>query len=129
MRLEGIVDMTRCLLVDEDQQERSALGRLLGEYGFEMTESGTADAALQHCRRFTPDVVVTAERLGGMPPAEFVKRVRSATRGRKPVVLVCIDSADSGEIGRAIIEGASEYLLKPFDREILEFKLKQVGLL
>ena len=64
--------MTRCLLVDEDQQERSALGRLLGEYGFEMTESGTADAALQHCRKFTPDVIVTAERLGGMPPAEFV---------------------------------------------------------
>ena len=56
--------MTRCLLVDEDQQERSALGRLLGEYGFEMTESGTADAALQHCRKFTPDVIVTAERLG-----------------------------------------------------------------
>ena len=121
--------MTRCLLVDEDQQERSALGRLLGEYGFEMSESASADAALQHCRKYAPDVVVTAQRLGGMPPAEFVKRVRSATRGRKPVVLVCIDNADSGEIGPAIIEGAAEYLLKPFDREILEFKLKQVGLL
>src|SRR5262249_19833795 len=127
--LEGIVDMTRCLLVDADHQERRALGRLLGEYGFEMTESDTADQALQHCRKNAPDVIVTAERLGGMAPAEFVKRVRSATRGRKPVVLVCVENADSGEIGRAIIEGAAEYLLKPFDREILEFKLKQVGLL
>ena len=121
--------MTRCLLVDEDSQQRSALGRLLGEYGFELSESGTADAALQHCRKFAPDVVVTADRLGGMAPAEFVKRLRRASKGRKPVVLVCIDNADSGEIGRAIIEGAAEYLLKPFDREILEFKLKQVGLL
>jgi two-component system, chemotaxis family, chemotaxis protein CheY len=129
MLLEGTVEMTRCLVVDEDQQERSALGSLLGEYGFELSESGTVDGALQHCRRFAPDVVVTVERLGGMAAAEFVKRIRSASRGRKPVVLVCADKADSGKIGRAIIEGAAEYLLKPFDREILEFKLRQVGLL
>ena len=130
MRLEGIVDMTRrCLLVDEDSQQRSALGQLLGEYGFELSESGSADAALLYCRRFSPDVVVTADRLGGMEPAELVKRIRRAAKGRKPIVLVCVDNADSGEIGRAIIEGAAEYLSKPFDREILEFKLKQVGLL
>jgi len=121
--------MTRCLVVDTNHQERLALRRLLDQYGFELSESGTADAALQHCRKHAPDVVVTAERLGGMAPAEFVKRVRSASRGRKLVVLVCGDTADSGEISRAIIEGAAEYLRRPFDREILEFKLRQVGLL
>jgi two-component system chemotaxis response regulator CheY len=121
--------MTRCLLVDEDHHQRAALGQLLGFYGFELSESGTADQALQHCRSFAPDVVVTADRLGGMSPAEFVKRIRHTSRGRKPIVLVCVDKADTAEIGRAIIEGAAEYLLKPFDREILEFKLKQVGVL
>ena len=34
------------------------------------------------------------------------------------MVLVCTDKPDTDEIGRAIIEGAAEYLLKPFDREI-----------
>ncbi len=119
----------RCLLVDEDAHQRSALGQLLGGYGFEMFETETADAALHHCRSTTPDVVVTAERVGGMTPAEFIKRVRRASRGRKPVVLVCADKMDTDEIGRAIIEGAAEYILRPFDRELLEFKLKQVGLL
>lgn len=121
--------MTRCLVVDEDHDERSALGRLLGNYGFELSETGTADAALRHCRQFVPDVIITTERLGGMPPAEFIRRVRRTGRGCKPVVLVCTEKADSGEIGRAIVEGAAEYLLRPFDREILEFKLRQVGLL
>ena len=64
--------MTRCLVVDEDHDERSALGRLLGKYGFELSETGTADAALRHCRQFVPDVIITTERLGGMPPAEFM---------------------------------------------------------
>ena len=123
--------MTRCLLVDEDGAERQAVGSLLGAYGFELAETGTADAALQHCRRHQPDIVVTGDRLGGMTASEFVKRVRrTASTGRKqPVVLVYTDRADTEEIGRAIIEGAAEYLLKPFDRELLEFKLRQVGLL
>jgi two-component system chemotaxis response regulator CheY len=120
--------MTQCLLVDEDHSERQALGRLLDPYGFIVAETASADAALKHCRHHTPDIVMTTDRIG-MSPAEFIKRVRGGARGRKPVVLVCTDRPDTGEIGRAIIEGAAEYLLKPFDRELLEFKLKQVGLL
>ena len=67
--------------------------------------------------------------LGSMSAGEFVKRVRRAAYGRKPVVLVYTDKANTDEIGSAIIEGAAEFLLKPFDRDLLEFKLKQVGLL
>jgi two-component system, chemotaxis family, chemotaxis protein CheY len=115
MRLEGIVDMTRCLLVDEDHVERRALSELLGQYGFDMAETASADAALKHC--------------GTMSAGEFVKRVRLAANGRKPVVLVYTEKANTDEIGSAIIEGAAEFLLKPFDRDLLEFKLKQVGLL
>lgn len=123
--------MTRCLLVDEDGAERRAVGSLLGSYGFEIAETANTDAALKHCRTHQPDVVVTGDRLGGMAASEFVKRVRrTANNGRRqPVVLVYTDRADTDEIGRAIIEGAAEYLLKPFDRELLEFKLRQVGLI
>ncbi|CAN5367350.1 response regulator [soil metagenome] len=123
--------MTRCLLVDEDGAERRIVGQLLGSYGFELAETANADAALKHCRSHQPDIVITGDRLGGMTASEFVKRVRrTANHGkRQPVVLVYTDQADTEEIGRAIIEGAAEYLLKPFDRELLEFKLRQVGLL
>lgn len=120
--------MRQCLLVDEDHEERQALSQLLGPYGFRLAETTSADAALKHCRAHSPDIVMTTDRIG-MSPAEFIKRVRGTARGRKPVVLVCTDKPDTGEIGRAIIEGAAEYLLKPFDRELLEFKLRQVGLL
>ena len=53
--------------------------------------------------------------------------MRRAANGRKPVVLVYTEKANTDEIGSAIIEGAAEFLLKPFDRDLLEFKLKQVG--
>src|ERR1041384_5603396 len=76
MRLEGIIDMTRCLLVDQDHEERQALSQLLGQYGFDMAETASADAALKHCRTNLPDIVVAADRLGSMSPGEVVKRVR-----------------------------------------------------
>ena len=55
--------MTRCLLVDEDQEERQALSELLGQYGFDMAETASAEAALKHCRVNSPDIVVTADRM------------------------------------------------------------------
>ena len=32
-------------------------------------------------------------------------------------------------IGRSILQGAADVLMKPFDREILQFKLRQAGIL
>ena len=58
MRLEGIIDMTRCLLVDEDQEERQVLSELLGQYGFDMAETASAEAALKVLSSMTSSVMM-----------------------------------------------------------------------
>ena len=121
--------MTQCLLVDEDRNGRREMSALLGGFGFDLSESADADAALQLCRATPPDIVVMTGRVGGMGPADFVKRIRRPGRGKTPIVLVCADGPDTDEIGRAILEGAAECLVRPFDRELLAFKLRQVGLI
>lgn len=129
MRLEGLVEMTQCLLVDEDRAEMRELSRLFGGYGFELAESSDAATALKHCQTHRPDVVVMTDRIGGMSSGDFVKRIRKNARGKPPVVLLYTEQADTEKIGRVILEGAAECLMKPLDRDLLEFKLKQVGLL
>ena len=32
-------------------------------------------------------------------------------------------------IGQSILQGAADVIMKPFDRELLQFKLKQAGIL
>jgi two-component system, chemotaxis family, chemotaxis protein CheY len=49
--------------------------------------------------------------------------------GGRPVVILYADAPDFDTMGAAILEGASEFLLKPFDRELLTFKLRQSGVL
>lgn len=121
--------MTQCLLVDEDGGERRELSRLFGRFGFSLAESRSAAEALQHCRLHRPDIVVISDQVGGMTSSEFVRRVRRTGHGTAPIVLVCTDKADTDSIGRMIMDGAAECLMKPFDQELLAFKLKQVGLI
>ncbi len=45
-----------------------------------------------------------------------------------PKVLFCTTENDIGAIARALRAGADEYIMKPFDRDILTAKLEQVGL-
>jgi two-component system chemotaxis response regulator CheY len=126
MCFEGIIDMTRCLLVDADSADRQELMGVLAGYGFDLAESDGATSALQACRSRTPDIIVMADRIG-MASADFVRRARKAGRGKKPAVLLYARSPDTHEIGRVILEGSAECLVAPFDRDLLEFKLRQMG--
>lgn len=121
--------MPQCLLVDADRAGRRELSDLFGGFGFDLSETADADTALQACRASPPDIVVMTGRAGGMRSADFVKRLRRAGRGRAPVVLLCAEGPDAEEIGSAILQGAAECLVRPFDRELLAFKLRQVGLI
>jgi two-component system chemotaxis response regulator CheY len=49
--------------------------------------------------------------------------------GQTPVVVFCTTENDLQHIQEAISAGANEYIMKPFDSEIIESKFSQVGLL
>jgi len=47
----------------------------------------------------------------------------------KPPVVFCTTETEMSSIEMAITNGAQEYIMKPFDEEILVGKFEQVGLL
>jgi len=118
--------MTQCLIVDDSPADRSDIEALLSAYGFDLRSLDSAEAALAECRAAMPDVVLVSGRIASKEAMAFIKRLRRKP-GRHPVVFVYGDSGDPEEIGRAIWEGASECLLKPFDADILDQKLRQAG--
>jgi two-component system chemotaxis response regulator CheY len=60
---------------------------------------------------------------------EFVMALRAMPGGDVPKVIFCTTESDTHAIERAINAGADEYIMKPFDKEILLGKLQQLGLL
>ena len=121
--------MVECLLIDKDATERKRVSQLLGDMGLSFAESSAAAEGLKYCNDNFPEVVVMAASNEGMAASDFIRQVRRTPRGKKTVVILYADSPDAGEIGQSILEGAADFIMQPFDRELLQFKLHQAGVI
>jgi CheY-like chemotaxis protein len=128
MWLEGHVDMTRCLIVDDNHDDRLKLAGMLAAYGFELTAATGEQEALEICSRKMPELIVIDEGRTCPDAAAFIRRL-GRTAERCPVVIVCPQAREAARIGRTIWGGAAECMMKPYDAEILDLKLRQTGII
>jgi CheY-like chemotaxis protein len=128
MCLEGFVDMTKCLLIDDDGKGRRYLEQMLSGLGLDTTLTAGADDALKFCNDNAPDVVMLSAKARGVVPKDLVKRLRFNAQGKPPVVFLYADTPDTDMFGQTILEGAADVLMMPFDRDLLHFKLRQAGI-
>lgn len=121
--------MKSCLIVDDSKVIRKVARRILEELNFEIREAEDGQDALDSCREGMPDVVLLDWNMPVMNGLDFLKTLRETPGGDAPVVVFCTTENDMSHISAAINAGADEYIMKPFDREIIEAKFAQVGLL
>ena len=121
--------MTRCLLIGEDSTERRNLQHLLVGLGLDTAQAAQAEDALSYCNDNAPDVVMLAAAGANRRPKDFVRHLRRNVHGKTPVVFLYAETPDTEMIGQSILQGAADVLMKPFDRDILQFKLKQAGVI
>ena len=79
--------------------------------------------------RNMPDCVLLDWNMPVMNGLEFLKQLRAEFGPDKPPVVFCTTETEMSAIELAITNGAQEYIMKPFDEEILIGKFEQVGLL
>jgi two-component system chemotaxis response regulator CheY len=117
-----------CLVVDDSRVIRKVACRILEDLSFATEEAEDGTAALQACRRAMPDVILLDWNMPNMSGIEFLRMLRSERQGAHPVVVFCTTENDVAHITEALGAGADEYIMKPFDRDIIEAKLAEVGL-
>jgi len=118
-----------CLVVDDSRVIRKVACRILESLQFATEEAEDGAAALDACRNKMPDVILLDWQMPNMTGIEFLRTLRRQNDGTAPIVVFCTTENDVGHITEALNAGANENIMKPFDREILEAKLAQVGLL
>jgi two-component system, chemotaxis family, chemotaxis protein CheY len=118
-----------CLVVDDSRVVRKVARRILEANGFAVTEAADGQAAMEACRQMMPDCVLLDWNMPVIDGITFLRNLRSEFGPDKPPVVFCTTENDMSHIEQAIEAGAQEYIMKPFDEEILIGKLNQVGLL
>lgn len=121
--------MKNCLIVDDSRVTRKVARRILEELEFGVEEAEDGREGLEICRRKMPDAILLDCGLQGMTGVEFLRVLRREPSGHGPIVVFCTIENDISLITEAVTAGANEYMLKPFDREIVKSVLAEVGLL
>ena len=121
--------MKSCLVVDDSSVIRKVARRILEDLDFEIAEAADGKEALASCEENMPDAVLLDWNMPVMDGLDFLVELRKLDGGSNPKVIFCTTENDVAHIAKAIRAGANEYIMKPFDREIVEAKLQEVGLI
>ncbi len=121
--------MKSCLIVDDSKVIRMVAKKILQELSFQTVEAEDGRTALDRCTDSMPDAVLLDWNMPVMNGIEFLRELRKMPGGDGPKVVFCTTENDIEHIQEAIEAGANEYIMKPFDSEILAAKFVQVGLL
>jgi two-component system, chemotaxis family, chemotaxis protein CheY len=121
--------MKTCLIVDDSGIIRKVARRILESLEFQIFEAENGEQAFEACQRQLPDAILLDWNMPKMDGYDFLHALRRLPGGERPKVVFCTTENDVAHIGRALQAGANEYIMKPFDKDIVEEKFQEVGLI
>ena len=121
--------MKSCLIVDDSKVVRKVARRILEGLHFAIEEAADGQIAMAACLKRMPDVILLDWNMPVMNGIDFLRLLRGTAGGAAPVVVFCTTENDLAHIQQAIGAGANEYIMKPFDSDIVQTKLAQAGVL
>ena len=117
------------LVVDDSSVARRFARGILEELHFDVREAEDGSVALARCQESLPDLILLDWNMPVMNGMEFMQAVRRLPGADQVRIVFCTTRTELPSVAQALAGGADEYLMKPYDREALESKLVQIGLL
>ncbi|PIR32025.1 MAG: two-component system response regulator [Alphaproteobacteria bacterium CG11_big_fil_rev_8_21_14_0_20_44_7] len=122
--------MKKILIVDDSKVVRSFVARCLEELSLtNYDEAMHGQEALDKVKISMPDVILLDWNMPVMNGLEFIQALRKLENGTTPIVIFCTTENEISKIQEAMMNSANEYIMKPFDAEILKTKFTQLGII
>ncbi|MEZ5352680.1 MAG: response regulator [Bryobacteraceae bacterium] len=120
------------MVVDDSRAIRTILSRTLGELGWSVRQARNGREALEVLEQGdhpTPVSLILVDwNMPEMNGIDFVRNVRAQERYRQTRLMMVTTETQVEQMAAALEAGADEYVMKPFTPEVIEEKLRVLGL-
>lgn len=122
--------MKTCLVVDDSKIVRKVVRKIVEGLGFFVLEAEDGQQAVEQVRFNKVDVIILDWNMPVMDGLTCMKTIRADGEiDPQPVIVFCTTENEFSKIQEAVVNGANEYVMKPFDEAIIAGKLAQLGLI
>jgi len=119
----------RALVVDDSRSMRTIILKQLKELGFEVHEAENGQQAMSRLHEVKNIQLVLLDwNMPEMDGLEVLSLIRAEPSYKDVRVMMVTTESEMSRVATALEAGASEYLMKPFDRDALLEKLILLGL-
>lgn len=118
-----------CIVVDDSRVVRKVTRRIVEGLGLRCLEAENGHEAFEMCQSAMPDVVLLDWNMPIMSGIEFLEKLREIDGDHRARVILCTTENDQNHVRRAMEAGADEYIMKPFDSDIVRSKFTLVGVM
>jgi diguanylate cyclase (GGDEF)-like protein len=132
--MEGARDRrapTRTPVVDDEEDLRYMLARLLEAHGYEVGVAADGETAVAMAPDFLPDLVLLDVAMPAMDGVEVVRRLRKHPKTTNASVIMVTARTQSKDKVVGLTAGADDYVVKPFEPDELiariETALRRTG--
>jgi len=123
--------MSTAMVIDDSRAMRMILSRSLKKLGYDVCMAGDGKEALDILHEQAPELafLLVDWNMPEMTGIEFVQHLRTIpTYSSVPLMMVTTET-EPEQMLRAFEAGANEYVMKPFTEDIIESKLRLMGVL
>jgi DNA-binding NarL/FixJ family response regulator len=121
----AVAEARHILVVDDDQNFRAFARELLERAGFGVREAPDGEEALATARTDAPYLVVLDVCLPGIGGYEVLRALQETVDPDLPVVFVSGKRTDTSDRVSALLLGADDYLVKPFEPDELLARVRR----
>jgi two-component system chemotaxis response regulator CheY len=123
--------MQKAMVIDDSRAIRTIISRTLLQLGYEVAQAANGQEGLLALEQEQENLslILVDWNMPVMNGLEFVKEVRANSRFDGIKLMMVTTETQMEQMVTALEAGADEYVMKPFTKEIIEDKLRVLGVI
>jgi DNA-binding response OmpR family regulator len=117
--------MARILVVDDEEQIRELLRRLLSLHGHAVDTAADGAEAFDRLQKTSYDLMIIDRKMPKMSGVDAVAMLRTSPKFKRLKILMATMTSTTKDVDEAFEAGVDGYVVKPFNMEALVAKVER----